>query len=49
MKSLNEVENEIAGIYRWFSQEAPGVSVREEGHLAQLWAVADRLIELEES
>lgn len=39
--SLTQVENEIHSIYRWFAQEAPGVTVQEEGHLAQLWALAD--------
>lgn len=41
MMGLDEVENEIASIYRWFAHEAPGVTVREEGHLAQLWSIAD--------
>lgn len=39
--TLEEAENEIHGIYRWFAEEAPGVVVQEEGHLAQLWAVVD--------
>lgn len=38
---LEEAENEIASIYRWFAEEAPGVVVQEEGHLAQLWAFVD--------
>lgn len=42
--TLEEVEDEISSIYHWFAQEAPGVVVREEGLLAELWAVADRLI-----
>lgn len=41
---LEEAENEISSIYRWFAQEAPGVAVREEGHLAQLWAFVDAQI-----
>lgn len=46
--SLEEVENEISNVYHWFAQEAPGVVVREEGILAELWAVADGLIAEEE-
>jgi hypothetical protein len=45
--TLEQAENEIAAIYRWFAQEAPGVTVREEGHLANLWAVADAHYEKE--
>lgn len=48
MRSLEETENEIAGVYRWFAREAPGVRVQEEGHLAQLWAVADAYYDKEE-
>lgn len=48
MRTLEETESEISGIYRWFAAEAPGVVVREEGHLAQLWAVADAYYEKEE-
>ena len=48
MRSLEETENEIAGIYCWFAREAPGVVVREEGHLAALWALADSYYEKEE-
>ena len=40
---LNELHEEVAAIYRWFAKEAPGVHVREEGHLAQLWALIDQL------
>lgn len=39
--TLETAENEIASIYRWFAHEAPGVTVKEEGHLAQLWAFVD--------
>lgn len=49
MRTLEETENEIAGIYRWFATEAPGVTVREEGHLAALWAVADDYYAKEEA
>lgn len=48
MRPLSEIENEIAGIYRWFAKEAPGVVVREEGTLERLWAVADTLYAQEE-
>lgn len=41
MRDLHSVETEISGIYKWFAKEAPGVTVQEEGHLAQLWALAD--------
>ena len=40
---LNELHEEVAAIYRWFAKEAPGVQVREEGHLASLWALIDQL------
>ena len=41
---LNELHEEVAAIYRWFAKEAgPGVRVREEGHLARLWALIDQL------
>ena len=47
MISLEEVENELSAIYQWFAKEAPGVVVREEGHLADLWAIADAYYDLE--
>lgn len=47
MNSINEVENEIAGIYHWYAKEAPGVTPIETGHLANLWALADRIYEEE--
>lgn len=46
--SLEEVERDIYDTYRWFSEVAPGVVVREEGRLAQLWAAFDRLVKFEE-
>lgn len=46
--TLEQAENEIAGIYRWFSQQSPGTRVREEGHLADLWSIADYYYALEE-
>lgn len=45
MMNLEEVEREIAGIYVWFSENAPGVQVQEIGHLSDLWAVADSYYE----
>lgn len=46
---IESVEREIAATYIWFAKEAPGVIVREEGHLADLWAVADAYYALEGS
>ena len=43
--TLEQVEREIAGHYRWFAKEAPGVTPMETGALAQLWAVFDRKVE----
>lgn len=48
MMSIEEVENDIYAHYRWFAEKAPGVVVREEGRLAQLWAAFDRLVKFEE-
>lgn len=48
MKSLEEIETAIYDHYQWFAREAPGVVVQEEGHLAQLWAVADTYYAKEE-
>lgn len=45
--TLETAENEIHGIYQWFAKEAPGVTVREEGHLASLWNIADAFYETE--
>ena len=39
--SIEQIENDIAGIYRWWAQSAPGVTPLEAGHLADLWALAD--------
>lgn len=46
--TLEQAENEIKSIYTWFSQQAPGVIVREEGHLADLWSICDYYYSLEE-
>lgn len=48
MISLDEVEREIEGHYRFFFENAPGVVVQERGHLADLWAIADAYYALEE-
>lgn len=39
--TLEEVENKIAGIYRFFAEEAPGVQAQEQGELGVLWRIAD--------
>ena len=39
--TLEEVEQEIANHYRFFHITAPGVRLREEGRLAQLWRYVD--------
>lgn len=41
--TLEEVEQAIYEHYQFFAREAPGVWPREEGHLANLWAVADEM------
>jgi len=41
--TLSEVEAEIAAYYRWFARQAPGVTPKEVGRLAQLWRIADGL------
>lgn len=46
--TLEQPEKEIQSIYQWFAREAPGVAVREEGHLADLWSIADYYYALEE-
>lgn len=42
--NIVEVEREIAAVYRWFAERAPGVRVQEAGRLADLWALFDRLV-----
>lgn len=41
---LVEVEAAIYAHYQFFHETAPGVSVREEGRLAQLWRAFDMLV-----
>lgn len=42
--TLEEIEQRISGIYRWFAREAPGVTPKEEGELGVLWSlVYDRV------
>lgn len=43
MSAIEKTENEINAIYKWWANQAPGVTPREEGHLARLWAEFDRL------
>lgn len=46
--TLEQAENEIAGIYKWFAANSPGTVVQEVGHLADLWSIADYYYALEE-
>lgn len=46
--TLEQAENEIAGIYRWFHENSPGTVVQEIGHLADLWSICDYYYALEE-
>lgn len=46
--TLEEVENRIAGIYRFFAAEAPGVHAQEQGELGELWRIADDFYAAEE-
>lgn len=39
------LHEQIAQIYRWWADEAPGVTPQETGHLADLWAHVDQLEE----
>lgn len=41
--TLDEVHEEINGIYRFFAVAAPGVTPVETDHLGALWSIADRL------
>lgn len=43
--TLNEVEERISEIYKWYSIVAPGVSPQETGELGALWAMFDRMVE----
>lgn len=39
--SDEELDGEIAYIYRWFAKAAPGVTVKEHGVLKKLWREFD--------
>lgn len=39
-----ETMAEIAKHYEWFHEQAPGVTPKEVGNLANLWRHADRLV-----
>ena len=41
---LDVIEKQIYETYQWWAKQAPGVTPREEGRLADLWRVADDLI-----
>lgn len=43
--NLDSVHEDIRTIYRWWAEQAPDVHPQEEGTLAALWSVADRLVE----
>ena len=47
--TLEEVERELYETYRWWHEQAPGVTPKEEGTLGALWGLFDLLIEEEES
>lgn len=40
--SDDELDYEISETYRWFAKRAFGVTVKEQGRLAALWAEVDR-------
>jgi len=40
--TLEEIEKEINGYYKWFAENAGSVVVQEAGDLADLWALFDR-------
>lgn len=43
--NLDSVHEDIKTIYEWWAIQAPDVHPQEDGTLAALWAVADRLVE----
>jgi len=47
--TLDEVHEEIKSIYYWWAIQAPGVTPLEEGHLGDLWSLADRMHAEEEN
>ena len=40
--TVDELDKEIERVYRWWANEAPGVTPREYGYLGQLWAARDQ-------
>ena len=42
--TLEEIEQRIAGIYRFFHQVAPGVTPQETGELGTLWRLFDEMM-----
>ena len=40
--TVEELDKEIERVYRWWANEAPGVTPREHGYLGQLWAARDQ-------
>lgn len=45
--NLDSVHEDIKTIYEWWAIQAPDVHPQEDGTLAALWAIADRLHEEE--
>ena len=45
--TLEQIEDEIARTYVWWSEQAPRVTPREVGRLAYLWYLADEFYEKE--
>lgn len=44
--TLDEVHDEIQSIYLWWAITAgPEIAVQEAGHLGDLWALHDRMVE----
>lgn len=43
--NLDSVHEDIRTIYQWWAIQAPDVHPQEDGTLAALWSVADRLVE----
>jgi len=40
--TIDAIESQIQNYYRFWAEQAPGVTPREEGRLAALWLAADR-------
>lgn len=45
---ITRLEDDIAYIYTWYANNAPGVQVRESGALAEKWAELDFLYLVDE-